>query len=85
MHNRLRPTVILSLLCLLSCPRDASAKDWPQWGGTDARNMASEEKGLPDTFEPGKKTSAGIDMATTKKRPLGRPARRQRLLDARGG
>ncbi len=35
----------------------APAKDWPQWGGTDGRNMVSEEKGLPDSFDPGEKDS----------------------------
>ena len=46
----------------------ASAKDWPQWGGTDGKNMVSEEKGLPDSFVPGEKDSpAGrIVMETTK-------------------
>jgi outer membrane protein assembly factor BamB len=33
----------------------ARAKDWPQWGGTDGKNMVSEEKGLPDSFMPGEK------------------------------
>jgi hypothetical protein len=33
----------------------APAKDWPQWGGTDARNMVSGEKGLPESFVPGEK------------------------------
>jgi len=46
----------------------ARAADWPQWGGCDSRNMVSEEKGLPDSFEPGKKapSGGGIDPATTK-------------------
>ena len=45
----------------------ALAADWPQWGGSNARNMASEEKGLPDSFVPGRKDpqSGGIDPATT--------------------
>lgn len=44
------------------------AKDWPQWGGSNSRNMASEEKGLPDSFVPGDKDSqAGrITMETTR-------------------
>ncbi len=47
---------------------DAAGKDWPQWGGSDSRNMVSEEKGLPDAFVPGEKdTQAGrILMETTK-------------------
>jgi outer membrane protein assembly factor BamB len=46
----------------------ASAKDWPQWGGTDGKNMISEEKNLPASFVPGEKdSSAGrIKMETTK-------------------
>jgi outer membrane protein assembly factor BamB len=46
----------------------ALAKDWPQWGGRPQRNMYSEEKGLPDRFEPGKLKSGSeqIDMSTTK-------------------
>ena len=44
------------------------AADWPQWGGADARNLASDERGIPATFEPGKKypRSQGIDPATTR-------------------
>ena len=29
------------------------AADQPQWGQRDSRNMVSEEKGLPDRFDPG--------------------------------
>jgi len=32
-----------------------TARDWPQWGGTDGKNMVSEETGLPDSFLPGEK------------------------------
>jgi outer membrane protein assembly factor BamB len=43
----------------------AWAKDWPQWCGSDGKNMVSEETGLPDTFEPGRKQSDGtIDRST---------------------
>jgi outer membrane protein assembly factor BamB len=46
----------------------APAKDWPQWGGTDGKNMVSEERGLPDSFVPGEKdTEAGrIKIETAK-------------------
>jgi outer membrane protein assembly factor BamB len=46
----------------------AQAKDWPQWGGGQRRNMYSEEKGLPDRFEPGKlkKGTEEVDLSTTK-------------------
>src|SRR5437773_626999 len=33
----------------------ARAQDWPQWGGTLDRNMASGAKGLPDRFDPSEK------------------------------
>ena len=51
-------------LCLFAAP----GKDWPQWGGADAKNMVSEEVGLPDSFVPGEKDSlAGqIKLETTK-------------------
>ena len=43
-------------------------EDSPQWGGHDARNMVSDEKGLPDWFNPGEKKpdGSGIDPASTK-------------------
>ena len=42
--------------------------DWPEWGGTAAKNMVSTATGIPTDFDPGKiKGSSGeIDMATTK-------------------
>ena len=47
---------------------NAQCKDWPQWGGSNARNMVSGEKRLPDSFVPGEKDSqAGrIKVDTTK-------------------
>ncbi|HPD17006.1 MAG TPA: PQQ-binding-like beta-propeller repeat protein [Planctomycetota bacterium] len=44
------------------------AADWPQWGGRDCRNMASDEKGIPESFDPGQKKEGGseVDPATTK-------------------
>jgi len=57
----------LGLLSLAVLAAVASAADWPQWGGSDARNMASDAQGLPATFVPGEKRpdGSGIDMATT--------------------
>jgi outer membrane protein assembly factor BamB len=55
--------LILGLL-LSPTPRTHGA-DWPQWGGHDSRNPVSEERGLPNSFVPGKK-AAGIDLATTR-------------------
>ena len=36
----------------------AMPADWPQWGGTASRNMISQEKGLPETFQAGTKDAA---------------------------
>jgi outer membrane protein assembly factor BamB len=48
-------------------PPKALGGDWPQWGGSDSRNMVSDEKPLPDSFVPGDKQSASaIDLTTTK-------------------
>ncbi len=46
----------------------AVAGEWPMWGHSVNRNMVSDEKGLPDTFDPGtyKGDTEEIDMATTK-------------------
>jgi outer membrane protein assembly factor BamB len=46
----------------------AFAADWPQWGGSDGRNMVSDEKSLPDSFAPGDRKAGvpGIDLATAK-------------------
>ena len=51
----LASSVGVALLSLLLCSSAALCADWPQWGGRDGRNMASEEKGLPDSFVPGEK------------------------------
>ncbi|MBI4564516.1 MAG: PQQ-binding-like beta-propeller repeat protein [Planctomycetes bacterium] len=42
--------------------------DWPNWGRDNTRNMVSGEKGLPDSFQPGrlKEGTEEIDLATTK-------------------
>jgi outer membrane protein assembly factor BamB len=55
-------TISLSVLTTLP----SLAADWPQWGGRDDRNLVSDEKDLPDTFNPGKKgpDGSGVDMRT---------------------
>jgi outer membrane protein assembly factor BamB len=52
--------------CLSGAP--VAAKDWPQWGGSSCRNMASDEVGLPEGFFPGKqeRSHLGYDLATAK-------------------
>jgi outer membrane protein assembly factor BamB len=66
LHPRCWLAIAGMALCLYSI--EVSAKDWPQWGGTDGKNMVSEETGLPESFVPGEKdTQAGrILMETTK-------------------
>ena len=56
-----------TLLALAAFGTMAHAADWPQWGGTNIRNMVSSEKGVPTKFNPGKKKadSEEIDMSTT--------------------
>ena len=45
-----------------------AARDWPQWGGSDVKNLVSDEKGLPESFVPGEKdpNGKGVVSSTTK-------------------
>lgn len=72
-HRLLKPlprtsSWALAWLGLWLLSPEALCKDWPQWGGSNSRNMVSREKGLPDSFVPGEKdTQAGrIRMETTR-------------------
>jgi hypothetical protein len=58
----------LCLFCAGSSIQFARGADCPQWGGYDARNMVSEETGLPNSFSPGKKNGdeTGLDLATAR-------------------
>ena len=59
--------VFYCLVLLSWTPFTLRAGDWPQWAGSDAKNMVSPEKGLPKTFVPGEKTTNGtIDLATAR-------------------
>src|SRR5688572_28265389 len=42
-----------ALLAVCAAPALAGAADQPQWGRAWSRNMASDETGLPDDFDPG--------------------------------
>ncbi len=52
----------------------ALAADWPQWCGSDGKNMVSAEKNLPDSFVPGQKNprTGEIRVATAKHVKWGR-------------
>ena len=45
--------------CLLptALASDPGTGDWPMWGGTPDRNMVSNMKGLPTSWDVGKKTN----------------------------
>lgn len=60
-------SIYYSLLAVFGMTFAVRAADWPQWGGTNVRNMVSSEKGMPIKLNPGKKKSGSeeIDMATT--------------------
>ncbi|HEY5909326.1 MAG TPA: PQQ-binding-like beta-propeller repeat protein [Verrucomicrobiae bacterium] len=59
---------LLTLLVAGLASLNAPGKDWPQWGGSNCRNMVSEEKGLPASFVPGEKDSqAGRILMETAK------------------
>lgn len=63
----MRAIINLTIASGLALP-GVFAADWPQWGGTNPRNMYSPEKGLPATFDPGKfkQGSEEVDMKTTR-------------------
>jgi hypothetical protein len=58
----------VAVFCGTLFPSAVRADDWPHWGEQDGRNMVSDERGLPDSFDPGQKDphGGGIDLATTK-------------------
>ncbi len=66
--KRLSFALLLGVLLLAASLRGAVADDWPQWGGDQQRNMATDEPGLPDDFHPGRKKRdrLGFDPATAR-------------------
>ena len=57
MTNTTALSVTMSMFLALA---SVQASDWPAWGGSDmGRNMVSLEKGLPDVFKPGEKSTTG--------------------------
>jgi outer membrane protein assembly factor BamB len=49
--------VITRVVSAYSNPGDPGSGDWPMWGGTPDRNMVSNMKGLPETWDISKKTN----------------------------
>jgi outer membrane protein assembly factor BamB len=45
--------VVAGVACVAGAASLAWAGGWPTWGGTPARNMVSDAKGLPASFDPG--------------------------------
>jgi outer membrane protein assembly factor BamB len=64
----------LGIVQLMFFTAAAWAGDWPQWCGTDGKNMVSPEKNLPDSFVPGQKNSrtGEIRLGTAKHVKWGR-------------
>ncbi len=59
--------LVLHWLLLAGAAFSLRAGDWPQWAGSDAKNMVSAERGLPDSFTPGEKRTDGtLDLATAR-------------------
>lgn len=44
--------IVFALSCMAASVLPALAADQPQWGQAWSRNMVSNERGLPDTFDP---------------------------------
>jgi hypothetical protein len=53
---------------IAAAPLPAGIGDWPQWGGTNQRNMYSPATGLPDEIKPGqfKPGTEEVDPSSTK-------------------
>ena len=59
---------VLGIAPWVAAAPPSTGNDWPQWGGSDGRNMAASMAGLPSWCSPGGKTSDGsdVDLRTTK-------------------
>ncbi len=61
------PVLCLVAAAAILSAAGAAAADWPQWCGSDGKNMVSAEKGLPETFVPGRKRAdRTIDLSTAR-------------------
>ena len=63
---------IFAFIAMLSIVAGAAAHaaDWTQWGGSIYRNMISDEKNLPDSWDPGPKNKETEEYDTTKSKNL---------------
>ncbi len=61
-----RTPLLLLGLSLLLCTSGATASDQPQWGQAWSRNLVSEERGLPDSFDPqtGKNVKWSVELGS---------------------
>jgi outer membrane protein assembly factor BamB len=60
---------LMALAALVGGATVATGQDWPAWGGSSpGRNLYSPQKGLVNSFDPGKPKAGGdeIDAATTR-------------------
>ncbi len=68
MHLRTVVKIVVrySFLGAILISNTASSADWPQWCGSDGKNMVSLEQGLPESFDPGRKRvrAGAIDLST---------------------
>lgn len=68
MNKILRKIAIPALLTVCALPLIGNAGDWPFWGRNASRNMVSDEKNVPTSWDAGnyKENSEDIDLKTTK-------------------
>jgi outer membrane protein assembly factor BamB len=68
MQSILKRLCVVSVLSLVAAPALVWAADWPMWGHDSSRNMVSDEKNVPETWNPGemKPNTEEVDMSTTK-------------------
>jgi outer membrane protein assembly factor BamB len=66
-HAKMHYVAFSTLVMVCLGATVARGDDWPQWGGTAARNMAAHERDIPAIFVPGTKRSdgSGIELRTT--------------------
>ena len=69
MTTSVKSFCLIALAGLVLVAGASGAGDWPTWGGTFQRNMASDETSLPGFFDPGKPKAGSreVDISTTRK------------------